>query len=177
MMKAVAFGFLIPVISVHMGLQTEHGAAGVGKQTTNAVMFIDGLHPGGGCPFPPPLPPVIEYRQLWKAFDAPVLAGVDLTVQTGEMFGILRALGDREECTPEDHHRSGGAGSGGCRGGWYLVYFGGGEALARIRRSVGYVFQNAALFDSLNVSENVEMGIPEAELPHTGASGDPAADL
>jgi len=40
MMKAVAFGFLIPVISVHMGLQTEHGAAGVGKQTTNAVMFM-----------------------------------------------------------------------------------------------------------------------------------------
>ena len=40
MMKAVAFGFLIPVISVHMGLQTAQGAAGVGKQTTNAVMFM-----------------------------------------------------------------------------------------------------------------------------------------
>jgi len=40
MMKAVAFGLLIPVISVHMGLQTAHGAAGVGKQTTNAVMFM-----------------------------------------------------------------------------------------------------------------------------------------
>jgi phospholipid/cholesterol/gamma-HCH transport system ATP-binding protein len=29
---------------------------------------------------------------------------------------------------------------------------------------VGYVFQNAALFDSLNVFENVEMGLPEDAL-------------
>jgi phospholipid/cholesterol/gamma-HCH transport system ATP-binding protein len=36
--------------------------------------------------------------------------------------------------------------------------------LARIRRKVGYVFQNAALFDSMSVYENVAQGIPEAEL-------------
>ncbi len=40
LLKALAFGFIIPVISVHMGLQTGGGAAGVGKQTTNAVMFM-----------------------------------------------------------------------------------------------------------------------------------------
>lgn len=40
LLKAVAFGFMIPVISVHMGLQTGGGAAGVGKQTTNSVMFM-----------------------------------------------------------------------------------------------------------------------------------------
>jgi phospholipid/cholesterol/gamma-HCH transport system permease protein len=40
LLKATAFGFLIPVISVHMGLQTGGGAAGVGKQTTNSVMFM-----------------------------------------------------------------------------------------------------------------------------------------
>lgn len=38
--KAVVFGFLIPVISVHMGLRTKGGAAGVGLQTTRAVMFM-----------------------------------------------------------------------------------------------------------------------------------------
>lgn len=38
--KAVVFGFVIPVISVHMGLRTKGGAEGVGLQTTQAVMFM-----------------------------------------------------------------------------------------------------------------------------------------
>ena len=33
-----------------------------------------------------------------------------------------------------------------------------------IRRKVGYVFQHAALFDSLNVFDNVAMGLPQDEL-------------
>ena len=38
------------------------------------------------------------------------------------------------------------------------VYHSGREALERIRRKVGYVFQYAALFDSMNVYENVAHG-------------------
>jgi phospholipid/cholesterol/gamma-HCH transport system permease protein len=38
--KAVVFGFVIPLISVHMGLRTTGGAEGVGLTTTNAVMFM-----------------------------------------------------------------------------------------------------------------------------------------
>ena len=38
--KAVVFGFVIPLISVHMGLRTKGGAEGVGLQTTHAVMFM-----------------------------------------------------------------------------------------------------------------------------------------
>ena len=38
--KALAFGFAIPLIAVHMGLRTEGGAAGVGRTTTQAVMFM-----------------------------------------------------------------------------------------------------------------------------------------
>ncbi|MDZ7779857.1 MAG: ABC transporter permease [Gemmatimonadota bacterium] len=38
--KAVVFGLLIPLISVHMGLRTKGGAAGVGLTTTQAVMFM-----------------------------------------------------------------------------------------------------------------------------------------
>jgi phospholipid/cholesterol/gamma-HCH transport system permease protein len=40
LMKAVAFGFAIPVISVHMGFRTKGGAAGVGSTTTTAVVFM-----------------------------------------------------------------------------------------------------------------------------------------
>lgn len=38
--KAMAFGFAIPLISVHMGFRTSGGAAGVGKTTTASVMFM-----------------------------------------------------------------------------------------------------------------------------------------
>ena len=38
--KAVIFGLSIPLISVHMGLRTKGGAEGVGRTTTQAVMFM-----------------------------------------------------------------------------------------------------------------------------------------
>lgn len=38
--KALVFGLTIPLISVHMGFQTRGGAEGVGRQTTDAVMFM-----------------------------------------------------------------------------------------------------------------------------------------
>ena len=38
--KALVFGFVIPVISVHMGLLTRGGAEGVGRSTTASVVFM-----------------------------------------------------------------------------------------------------------------------------------------
>src|SRR5262249_15222530 len=45
--------------------------------------------------FPAPLPEliVIEYRDVWKAFDVPVLSGIDLTVADGEMLSIVGPSG------------------------------------------------------------------------------------
>jgi phospholipid/cholesterol/gamma-HCH transport system permease protein len=40
LLKAVTFGFAIPVIAIHMGFRTGGGAAGVGKTTTESVMFM-----------------------------------------------------------------------------------------------------------------------------------------
>ncbi|MEJ2540580.1 MAG: ATP-binding cassette domain-containing protein [Gemmatimonadota bacterium] len=104
---------------------------------------------------------MIEYRQVYKAFDRPVLSGVDLKVETGEMFALFGPSGTGKSVllkttidliTPD-------------RGDVIIdgesVYFGPDGALERVRRRVGYVFQNAALFDSMNVYENVCMGIPE----------------
>jgi phospholipid/cholesterol/gamma-HCH transport system permease protein len=39
-MKAVVFGVVIPLISVHMGLTTRGGAQGVGRATTRSVVFM-----------------------------------------------------------------------------------------------------------------------------------------
>lgn len=107
---------------------------------------------------------MIEYRDVWKAFDTPVLAGVDLTVAEGEMLGLFGPSGTGKSVLlkttigliPLD------------RGDVFVdgesAYRGGRRAIERIRNKVGYVFQYAALFDSLSVYENVEMGIPEEEL-------------
>ena len=38
-MKAITFGFAIPVIAIHMGFRTSGGAEGVGSTTTASVMF------------------------------------------------------------------------------------------------------------------------------------------
>ncbi len=38
--KSLVFGLVIPLISVHMGFRTKGGAEGVGRTTTQAVMFM-----------------------------------------------------------------------------------------------------------------------------------------
>lgn len=40
LMKALVFGFAIPVIASHVGLRTQGGAEGVGRATTTAVMVM-----------------------------------------------------------------------------------------------------------------------------------------
>jgi len=39
-LAGLVFGLAIPLISVHMGLRTKGGAEGVGRTTTQAVMFM-----------------------------------------------------------------------------------------------------------------------------------------
>lgn len=107
---------------------------------------------------------MIQFRKIYKAFDEPVLTGVDLVVREGEMFGLFGPSGtgksvllkttigltipDRGDVLLEGES----------------VYFGDPEVLEKVRRKIGYVFQHAALFDSLDVLENVQMGLPESEL-------------
>lgn len=40
LVKGLAFGFIIPLISCHMGLLTRGGAEGVGRSTTTAVVIM-----------------------------------------------------------------------------------------------------------------------------------------
>jgi phospholipid/cholesterol/gamma-HCH transport system ATP-binding protein len=104
---------------------------------------------------------VIEYRDIHKAFDAPVLSGVSLTVPEGETLAIVGPSGTGKSVllkttigliVPD-------------QGDVFLdgesVVSASREKLQEIRRRVGYVFQNAALFDSMNVYENVAYGIQD----------------
>jgi phospholipid/cholesterol/gamma-HCH transport system ATP-binding protein len=99
---------------------------------------------------------MIEFRDLKKSFgEQVVLNGVDLLVNEGETLALLGPSGTGKSVLLK--HAIG------------LLYPDSGdvivdgvsivnattEELARVRRDVGYVFQNAALFDSLSVAENL----------------------
>jgi phospholipid/cholesterol/gamma-HCH transport system ATP-binding protein len=107
---------------------------------------------------------MVEYVNIHKTFDVPVLRGVDLTVNTGETLSIVGPSGTGKSVllkttigliTPD---------VGDVRIDGESVFFGGPGTLREVRKKVGYVFQNAALFDSMTVYENVATGIPEDEL-------------
>jgi phospholipid/cholesterol/gamma-HCH transport system ATP-binding protein len=106
---------------------------------------------------------MVEFQDVYKRFDQPVLAGVDLTVGRGETISVVGHSGTGKSVllkttigliTPD-------AGDVVVDGD--PVARANRRTLARIRRKVGYVFQNAALFDSMSVFENVAQGLSDEE--------------
>ncbi len=107
---------------------------------------------------------MIRYRNIWKSFDLPVLTGVDLHVRPGEMFALFGPSGTGKSVLLKTTLALIIPDRGDVEVGGISVYRGGRMAVEEVRCKVGYVFQNAALFDSLNVFDNVCMGIPEDQL-------------
>lgn len=106
---------------------------------------------------------MIEYRDIHKSFDHAVLSGVDLTVRDGEILAIIGPSGTGKSVllkitcgllTPD---------RGDVRIDGISVFTEQRGAGRRVRNDVRYVFQSAALFDSLTVFENVALGIAEDE--------------
>ena len=112
---------------------------------------------------------MVEYEGVHKTFDAPVLAGVDLAIPQGETIAVVGHSGTGKSVLLKTTIGLIAPDRGDVRIDGESVFRARGRELERIRRKVGYVFQNAALFDSMNVMENVSQGISEAELktlPH-----------
>jgi phospholipid/cholesterol/gamma-HCH transport system ATP-binding protein len=107
---------------------------------------------------------MIEYRDVHKAFDVPVLSGVNLEVAHGETLSIVGPSGTGKSVLLKTTNGLLVPDRGEVYVDGVSVFGSGREALEQIRRKVGYVFQYAALFDSLNVYENVAQGLSDAEL-------------
>jgi phospholipid/cholesterol/gamma-HCH transport system ATP-binding protein len=101
----------------------------------------------------------IQYEDVYKRFDTPVLSGVSLSVMKGETISILGTSGTGKSVllkttigliTPD---------KGDVKIDGESVYHSSRAGLRDLRRAVRYVFQYAALFDSLNIYDNVAMGL------------------
>jgi phospholipid/cholesterol/gamma-HCH transport system ATP-binding protein len=106
--------------------------------------------------------PAIEFRGVHKAFRGnAVLRGLDLRVRQGQTFTILGGSGSGKSVCLKHM-----IGLLGCDAGAVSVF---GQDVTRLserrwvelRRNFGMVFQGAALFDSLDVYENVAYPIRE----------------
>jgi phospholipid/cholesterol/gamma-HCH transport system ATP-binding protein len=103
---------------------------------------------------------VIEFRDLAKSFDGkPVLTGLSLRIEDGETMVILGYSGTGKSValkhvvgllTPD---------SGDVWVDGRAVSLLGRDELMGLRREIGYVFQFAALFDSMTVADNLALGL------------------
>jgi phospholipid/cholesterol/gamma-HCH transport system ATP-binding protein len=102
----------------------------------------------------------IEIRDLHKAFgENKVLQGFSLDVQEGETLVILGQSGSGKSVTIKHIVGLLTPDSGEVWVDGEEVSALSREALYELRRKVGYVFQFAALFDSMTVGDNVAMGL------------------
>src|ERR1700682_1089879 len=98
---------------------------------------------------------MIEYHQLYKTFDVPVLAGVSFRVETGETLAIVGPSGTGKSVLLKTTIGLIVPDRGDVIIDGQSVFSANPEQLQAIRRKAGYVFQHAALFDSLNVVKHV----------------------
>ncbi|HSJ11016.1 MAG TPA: ATP-binding cassette domain-containing protein [Longimicrobiales bacterium] len=99
---------------------------------------------------------MIEIRNLHKSFDEHVvLRGVDLTVREGETLALLGPSGTGKSVLIKHVMGLLEPDEGDVIVDGTSIANASPKELRKVRRSIGYVFQNAALFDSLTVAENL----------------------
>jgi phospholipid/cholesterol/gamma-HCH transport system ATP-binding protein len=122
---------------------------------------------------------MIEYRNLHKAFGPlQVLRGVDLTVQEGETLALLGPSGTGKSVLLKHAIGLLEPDEGDVVVDGVSIANATPKQLKDVRRRLGYVFQNAALFDSLTVAENLFLAqTDERETRPTSAFRDGAIEL
>ncbi|MBR9988872.1 MAG: ATP-binding cassette domain-containing protein [Gemmatimonadetes bacterium] len=99
---------------------------------------------------------MIEFRNLHKSFDdLHVLRGVDLRVEEGETLALLGPSGTGKSVLIKHAMGLLDPDEGDVIVDGISIANATPRELRKVRRRIGYVFQNAALFDSLTVAENL----------------------
>jgi phospholipid/cholesterol/gamma-HCH transport system ATP-binding protein len=99
---------------------------------------------------------MIEFRDLHKSFDTlQVLRGVDLIVQEGETLALLGPSGTGKSVLIKHAIGLLDPDQGDVIVDGISIANASVKQLRSVRQRIGYVFQNAALFDSLTVAENL----------------------
>lgn len=99
---------------------------------------------------------MIEFRNLHKSFDNhSVLRGVDLLVEEGETLALLGPSGTGKSVLIKHAMGLLEPDDGDVIVDGISIAKATAKELRSVRRRIGYVFQNAALFDSLTVAENL----------------------
>ena len=105
---------------------------------------------------------IVQFKEVWKSYSGrDILAGVNLRIQRGEVLCVLGPSGTGKSVTLR--HINGltrpDAGD--------VIVFGESivslseEALAPVRRRLAMLFQGGALFDSMNVEDNIAFPVRE----------------
>ena len=109
-----------------------------------------------------PPPPLVEVRKVWKSFEKNrVLRGVSLTLPKGMILAVMGGSGTGKTVLLRIASGLAQPDAG------EVFLFGTRidrlreEAMLPVRRRTGFVFQSAALFDSLSVFENVAYPLRE----------------
>ncbi|MEI2720296.1 MAG: ATP-binding cassette domain-containing protein [Gemmatimonadales bacterium] len=107
---------------------------------------------------------MIEIKNLAKRFGAQViLDGVDLVVQEGETMALLGPSGTGKSVLLKHIIGLIRPDAGEVIVDGQNVALLGRKELSVLRGTIGYVFQNGALFDSMNVYENIRLGLTKPE--------------
>ncbi len=122
---------------------------------------------------------MIEFRSVWKTFAGePVLSGVDLTVREGETLALLGPSGTGKSVLLKHAIGLLMPDRGDVRVDGVSIPNASREQLKRVRRKVGYVFQHAALFDSMTVAANLALALTDEDSPRPlESTRDEAAEL
>ena len=105
---------------------------------------------------------MIELRGVHKRFgENVVLDGVDFTVQDGETVSLLGPSGVGKSVLLKHINGLIHPDAGEVRVDGQMVTHLERKELAKLRMRIGYVFQFGALFDSMDVHENVKLGITD----------------
>lgn len=107
---------------------------------------------------------MITLREVAKRFGSQVvLDGVNLDVQEGETLALLGPSGTGKSVLLKHINGLILPDSGEVIVDDELVSSLSRKELSRLRRGIGYVFQNGALFDSSNVADNIRLGLTDPD--------------